>query len=203
MSDHYFTHSPSTKEHSVTFTETIRGHEVTVQSSTGVFSSHRLDKGTAVLLDKAPVTSSARVAVDVGCGWGPITIALAHEHPEAQVWGVDVNERSLELAAANTAGYKNVTIRQASSTLKQFQSNGTPIDLLWSNPPIRIGKEALHVLLTDWLSLLSDDGVAYLVVQKNLGADSLSSWLNSAGFVSSKYASSKGFRLLEVTKAHT
>ncbi|MFC5280574.1 class I SAM-dependent methyltransferase [Arcanobacterium canis] len=201
MSDHYFTHSPSAKEQSVTLTEKIRGREVTVQSSSGVFSSHRLDKGTAVLLEKVPLTGSARVAVDVGCGWGPITIALAHEHPEAQVWGVDVNKRSLELAAANTAEYKNVTIGQASSILEKFQSNATPIDLLWSNPPIRIGKEALHTLLTDWLSLLSDDGVAYLVVQKNLGADSLSAWLNSVGFASSKYASSKGFRLLEVTKA--
>ncbi|MDP9800270.1 16S rRNA G1207 methylase RsmC [Arcanobacterium wilhelmae] len=200
MSDHYFSHSPEAPERATTFTVNIRGRDVEVHSSSGVFSSHRLDKGTAVLLDKAPETGAARVALDVGCGWGPITIALASEHPEAEVWGVDVNERSLELARVNTQAYENVTIGEASATLKELRAKGIEVDLLWSNPPIRIGKEALHSLLMDWLSLLAADGVAYLVVQKNLGADSLSSWLNAQGFVSVKYGSSKGFRVLEVRK---
>ncbi|MCW1069407.1 class I SAM-dependent methyltransferase, partial [Streptococcus anginosus] len=70
------------------------------------------------------------------------------------------------------------------------------IRLLWSNPPIRIGKAALHELLTTWLGRLSEDGEAYLVVQKNLGADSLASWLVNEGYQCEKIGSSKGFRVL-------
>lgn len=71
------------------------------------------------------------------------------------------------------------------------------VSLIWSNPPVRIGKEALHELLVSWLSVLTDDGVAYLVVQKNLGADSLQKWLHGQGFSCEKLASAKGFRILE------
>ena len=77
-------------------------------------------------------------------------------------------------------------------------------DLIWSNPPIRIGKEALHELLMAWLPRLNAGGAAYLVVQKNLGSDSLIPWLATQlgdGYEVSKYASAKGFRVIEVMKA--
>ena len=73
-------------------------------------------------------------------------------------------------------------------------------DEIWSNPPIRIGKAALHEMLLTWFDHLTDAGVAHLVVGKNLGADSLARWLNEQGWPTQRVASSKGFRVLDVRR---
>lgn len=202
VTDHYFSPEPSSDSATRTFSVSIRGTEVDVTTDAGLFSHAGLDKGTAVLLHKAPESDLVpdALCVDLGCGWGPLTIALAEEHTDARILAVDVNARALDITRSNTASYSNVSVEDASSALARLRSSGERIDLLWSNPPIRIGKEGLHELLSSWLALLADDGVAYLVVQRNLGSDSLSAWLNSQGFESSKYGSSKGFRVLEVRR---
>lgn len=199
MSQHYFTESPEAKDVRSERTVTIQGHEFAVTTAQGVFSHDRLDKGTAVFLDKVPAPELApgSVAVDLGCGWGPITLALASAAPDASVWAIDVNERSRELTALNASRH-GLTIRAASPE-DALSEIGT-IDLLWSNPPIRIGKNELHELLHTWIGRLSTTGVAYMVVQKNLGADSLATWMRAQGWTCEKIGSSKGFRILEVRK---
>lgn len=213
MSEHYFTAQPSSeaREHEVRYR--ARGVDYAVSAPDGVFSAQQLDRGTAVLLDKAPRTalpeltgdaSAQPLCVDVGCGWGPITFALAHEHPHATVLGVDVNERALEAARRNTVRLgltQHVVISDARTAVEQLRTDGKHADLIWSNPPIRIGKASLHKLLTTWLELLRPGtGEAYWVVQKNLGADSLVDWLNTQGFPSEKLGSSKGFRIIKSTR---
>lgn len=225
--DHYFSTSPSA---SAAITERrvhLQGVEYTVATQPGVFAHERVDKGTAVLLDKVPFPEIApgELAVDIGCGWGPITIALAaavrDSLPEAaegsvdngggadsgtvEVWGIDVNERSRELTENNLrrAGlWETPGIASAVYTpTEAFETLGErKVSLIWSNPPVRIGKAALHELLVSWLSILADNGVAYLVVQKNLGADSLQKWLQGQGFSCEKLASAKGFRVLDVRR---
>ena len=125
---------------------------------------------------------------------------MALESPEASVWAVDVNSRAVALTARNASLNEadNVQALHAEEALKIVAAQRVTFDVIWSNPPSRIGKKALHELLTTWLSLLSHDGVAYLVVQKNLGADSLTSWLCDQGFPSEKIASKKGYRIIEV-----
>ena len=71
---------------------------------------------------------------------------------------------------------------------------------IWSNPPIRVGKEELHALLDRWLGRLTDDGVAWLVVSRNLGADSLHRWLVERGWSAVRHASQKGYRVLRVNR---
>lgn len=198
MSEHYFTASPSTPAQEQTLSLSIRGHEHRVTTSSGVFSSSRLDKGTQVLLDHVPTPPQAGTFLDLGCGWGPITLALADAAPEAQVLAVDVNERSLELTARNAAAAGHAQIRaiEAEAALAELRDSGQQLDLIWSNPPVRIGKEALHELLRAWLALLALSGEAWLVVGKNLGADSLARWLTDQGYDVERAASSKGFRVL-------
>ena len=204
MSEHYFTVFPAVEAEERTHRFSIRGVEHTVVTASGVFSADRLDKGTQVLLDHVPDPPETGSFLDLGCGWGPITLALADAAPGATVLAVDVNERSLALTARNaeTAGLDNVRTSPAEALLTELRESSRTVDLIWSNPPVRIGKEALHTLLLDWLPLLSDDGEAWLVVLKNLGADSLAAWLRDQGWDVSRMASSKGFRVLRVRRRH-
>jgi 16S rRNA G1207 methylase RsmC len=198
--DHYFTAEPATPEERRTIEVTLEGRRFTLSTARGVYSPDRLDPGTSVLLAGAPDPSRTGDLLDLGCGWGPIAITLALRSPAAGVWGVDVNRRSLDLARTNAAaaGVDNATF---------CEPDEVPADLrfatIWSNPPIHVGKAALHALLERWLPRLAADGVAHLVVQKHLGSDSLQKWVNEQdwGLTCTRLSSAKAFRILEVQRA--
>lgn len=197
-SEHYFSQAPGSDYKPKEIKVTINGQEVIVTTAGGVFSPDHIDQGTNVLLahlDEAPAGGDI---LDIGCGWGPIALSLASHSPKATVWAVDVNERSLELTAANAKrlGLKNI---------KCVKPDEVPADLLfsgiWSNPPIRVGKDVLHEILLTWLPRLKNDAEGYLVVQKNLGADSLHRWLEAElpeNFSTIRVDTAKSFRVLRV-----
>lgn len=196
--EQYFTASPSSRDIRHDMTVTLRDHEAHVTTSNGVFSTHRVDLGTSVLLKQAPIPPAHGNFLDMGCGWGAIALALALESPQAQVYAIDINERAIELTQENAQANHCPNIH--AGTAQDVPADIT-FDVIWSNPPIRIGKDALHALLMTWLPRLSPDGDAYLVVQRNLGSDSLMRWLADAlgsDYTVSKYASSKGYRVIEV-----
>ncbi|WP_100447092.1 class I SAM-dependent methyltransferase [Glycomyces xiaoerkulensis] len=193
--EHYFSERPAVgdRERVVEFELDGVGYELT--ASTGVFSGTRLDPGTSVLLRKVVPPDAAGVFLDLGCGYGPISAVLARR-PDAEVWAVDVNRRALELTRRNTdrsPGTVHVATPREVPEAVRF-------DEIWSNPPIKVGKAALHELLATWLPRLTDDGVAWLVVSKHLGADSLSRWLADRDWSVEKHASAKGFRILRVSR---
>ncbi|MDR0837306.1 MAG: methyltransferase [Propionibacteriaceae bacterium] len=152
--------------------------------------------GTLATGANSAATSAPRF-LDLGCGYGPIAIALATECPWARIDAVDTNERALELTRRNAAAH-GVADRVRCFTPDEADS-ATTYDEIWSNPPIRIGKEALHELLLTWLARLTPTGTATLVVNKNLGADSLQSWLETQSYPTQRLGSAKGFRVLRVT----
>ncbi len=167
----------------------------------GVFAGEAVDRGTRYLLLEGPdPLASATELLDLGCGYGPIALTLAARHPGARVWAVDVNPRARDLCRANADanGLDNVTVAAPEEV-----PDGIRFDACWSNPPIRIGKDALHGLLAHWLDRLADDGRAHLVVQRHLGADSLARWLDEQGWATTRRASRKGYRLLDVAARPT
>ncbi len=201
--EQYFSANPNSLDLRRTLHVDLRGHEVSVQVSNGVFSSSKLDLGTAVLLKHAPQPPENGRFFDIGCGWGAISLALGFESPNAQIYAVDVNERALDLTDINAknAGLNNIHTYLVEDALKEDELKD--IDLIWSNPPIRVGKDILHNILLTWLPRLKVGGAAYLVVQKNLGSDSLIPWLSKnlgEDFSVEKYASSKGYRIIEVLR---
>lgn len=178
----------------------IWGREYSLLSAPGVFSAHRLDLGTSVLFrETTPPPAEARRLLDLGCGFGPIAIALADQCPAATVDAVDVNDLALELTSQNAARMGFADRVQAMRPKSVPEAHD--YDEIWSNPPIRVGKEALHELLLTWLPRLKADGIAWLVVGKNLGADSLQSWLGEQGWPAERVASAKGFRVLRVARS--
>ena len=205
--DHYFTARPSSPDERREIGATLAGIGVEVETAPGVFSSSRIDLGTSVLLRTVPPPPAGDV-LDLGCGWGPIALTMALLQPRARVWAVDVNERALDLVRRNAA--RVATVAPAAEVIAATPDD-VPDDLMfdaiWSNPPVRIGKDALHALLARWLPRLSPGAEAHLVVQRNLGSDSLARWLaeqrDDAGRAwgeVEKVASAKGFRVLRVRR---
>ncbi len=198
MDDHYFTADPAVAFKRAPVTATVWGRELQLTSGSGVFAQGRLDVGTAILFRETE-PPSARTYLDLGCGYGVIGLALAVTVPGSRVWAVDVNERAVLLANENAEAL-GVEDRYTAVTPDRVPPD-LAVDEIWSNPPIRIGKQALHELLLTWLPRLAPDGRAVMVVGKNLGADSLQRWLGEQGFPTERLASAKGFRVLETRKS--
>ncbi len=194
---HYFTAEPVGAEHLQTLDVTLAGHRVQVFTAGGIFSPDGVDKGTTILLKHAPLPPTHGTFLDLGCGWGPIALTLALHSPEAVIYAIDINRRAMDLARRNaeTLGCSRVVVGEPAEIAGDLR-----FDLIWSNPAIRIGKLALHEMLLAWLPRLAPGGSAYLVVSKNLGADSLQTWIagQDPRWEVQRYASDKGFRVLRV-----
>lgn len=194
--EHYFSATPNSSFKPKEITIEIGGRPVSMLTAGGTFSPGQLDSGTSVLLEHIEEAPRGGDVLDIGCGWGPITIAIAMQSPKATIWAIDVNERSLELTRMNAERLQLTNVRVC-------KPEDVPQDLLftgiWSNPPIRVGKEQLHGILKTWLPRLKPKGAAYLVVQKNLGADSLHRWLEAempSGFTTERIDTAKTYRVL-------
>ena len=200
-SAHYFSASPAGPFTRKPLTVELAGETRRLQTSSGIFSPDGIDKGTAVLLAEVPAPAPAGNLLDIGCGWGPIALTMALRSPHSRVYAVDVNERCVTLTNENAAalGLSNVAASTPDAVDPEVR-----FDTIWSNPPIRIGKDELHSLLKLWLPRLAPGGTAWLVVQKNLGSDSLQRWLAAEldnSFSVSRESTSKSFRILKVRKA--
>jgi 16S rRNA (guanine1207-N2)-methyltransferase len=193
----YFEPTPDTASQPAEVRLDLADFSLRLTTDRGVFSHGAIDTGTRLLLQEAPAPGPITTALDLGCGTGAIACTLARRAPGATVWAVDVNERARALTGANAAanGCGNVRV----SAPDEVPAD-TAFDLIWSNPPIRIGKPALHELLTRWLTRLAPTGIAVLVVQKHLGADSLATWIGTQDFTVERLTSRQNFRLLQVRR---
>lgn len=207
-SSQYFAREPDVGSDEVDTTLSLADLDLRFTTDRGVFSHGGIDAGTRLLLQEAPSPTADMTAIcDLGCGFGPIAVTLARRAPSVTVWAVDVNERAVALAA------RNAVTNGCSVHAVVVDDDGTAVagdtadvsilptvhfDAIWSNPPIRIGKPALHRLLANWLDRLRPDGSAWLVVHKHLGADSLQRWLDERGHATDRLCSRAGYRILEV-----
>lgn len=204
MNEHYFSAAPTGEERRRRIDVQLAGEVFKLETAASIFSPDGVDRGTEVLLDAVPGPPQRGHFLDIGSGWGPIALTLGMLAPIADITAVEVNERAAELTARNAKhlGLSNITVKRPDEVAEV-----TRFDLIWSNPPIRIGKEALHELLIRWLPTLNPGGAAWLVVAKKLGADSLMPWIDkmlqekSPGqFIVRRAATNKGFRVLHIER---
>ena len=171
------------------------GKERLLVSDCGVFSSSGLDKGTSLLLSSTPAPAPFSNVLDLGSGWGPISLDLALKSPLCKIWAVEINERAKDLCKKNAQrlGIKNIRVVEKGESTPDF-------DFIYSNPPVRIGKEAMRSLIASWMERLKEGGKAYMVVNRHLGSDSLMAWMKEEGWKAEKIKSSKGYRVIEVCR---
>ena len=195
MGQQYFAARPDARSDEGTVRVRLPDLDLELTTDRGVFAGRRLDAGTDTLLRRGEQIVPDSAVLDLGCGYGPIAVVLARRNPDAVVWAVDVNERARDLCARNTRdiGLANVWVAAPDDVPDDVR-----FAAIWSNPPIRIGKVALHALLLRWLARLTPGGTAHLVVHKHLGSDSLARWLAEQGFTVVRRASHQGYRLLDV-----
>ena len=198
-SGQYFEAEPTAASAPRTVAVNVAGLQLEFATDSGVFSPDRLDPGTRLLLLEAPpLAADERRVLDLGSGWGPIACVIGLLSPAAEVLAVDVNERAMRLAERNAAanGAHNVTVARPEDVDPTLR-----FDRILCNPPIRIGKPALHELLGTWLDRLTPGGRAHLVVHRHLGSDSLARWLAQRGHPVDRLVSRAGYRILEIRSA--
>ena len=199
-SDHYFSASPSSAENQRRISVTLAGRSGDVTTAGGVFSPAHVDGGTAVLLSNTPPPPPGGHLLDLGCGWGPIALSLAVQSPHSTVWAVDVNERALDLVRLNAQAWG---LDNINAVLPEDVPSAVTFRTIRSNPPIRVGKNELHGLLQRWLPRLEERSDTWLVVQRNLGSDSLQRWIAATfddGYSVMRSATARGFRVLKVRR---
>jgi 16S rRNA (guanine1207-N2)-methyltransferase len=193
--EHYFSAEPTVKSKPAQARLTLPDLSLDLVTDRGVFAHAQVDRGTELLLRTVPPPPTTGDFLDLGCGYGPIAIAMALRAPAARVWAVDVNHRALELCERNA-------VAAGASNLIVAGPDDVPTELsfarIYSNPPVRLGKQPLYGLLDAWLQRLAHEGVADLVVLRHLGADSLAAWLDERGFNVERLRSKQGYRILEV-----
>jgi 16S rRNA G1207 methylase RsmC len=199
-SEHYFSADPGSELRLRRITVRLGGQDREVTTSNGIFSPDHIDQGTEVLLRYAPAPPASGDLLDLGCGWGPIALTLALESPGAPVWAVDVKDRALDIVRRNAA---ELCLETVEAERPEELPDGIEFATIWSNPPIRVGKAELHSMLQKWLPRLAPGADSYLVVQRNLGSDSLQRWMETEfadRLAVAREAISKGFRVLKVTR---
>lgn len=195
--DHYFTADPKVASRPRTIQLALPDRTIELDTDRGVFAHGHVDFGTDLLLRSLPLPPRGEL-IDVGCGYGAIAVTVALRCPDARVWAVDVNRRALDLCARNAerAGAGNLVPVEPDAV-----PDGIRFAAMYSNPPVRLGKTALHELLLRWIGRLEAGATATLVVQRHLGADSLAAWLAGLGHGVERVRSKGGYRILEVHAA--
>lgn len=198
--DHYFSAKPDSDFVLKKIEATLAGQRHHLTTSGGIFSPNRIDDGTNALLAEVSPPPKEGNLLDIGCGWGPLALTQALLSPLATIWAVDVNERALNVVRMNAEqlGLPNLVAARPEEIPADLR-----FDAIWSNPPIRVGKKELHALMEQWIPRLKEESAAWLVVQRNLGADSLHRWLE-ATFTEhreiSRIATHKGYRIIKITR---
>ena len=168
MTEHYYTSAPTSEHEERHFNHVFAGRVLRFQTDAGVFSKQHIDPGSELLCKALPADLSGRV-LDMGCGWGAMTILTLTKCPGCEITMADVNERALELAKENVAANR----MQAKALISDgFASIEGEFEAVITNPPIRAGKAVIYKMFEDAKAHLVPGGRLYLVIRKQQGAPS-------------------------------
>lgn len=175
MPEHYYTSTPTSAHEARSFRAVFAGRVLAFDTDAGVFSKQHVDPGSELLCGALPEELSGDV-LDMGCGWGAMTVLTLARFPKLNVTMADVNERALSLAVANVE--KNHM--QARAVLSDgFERIEGVFDAVITNPPIRAGKAVIYKMFEDAKAYLKPGGMLVLVIRKQQGAPSALKFLKT------------------------
>ena len=173
MADHYYTAVPQSDHEARSFSCVFGGRTLCFDTDAGVFSKQHVDPGSELLCRCLPDAMQGDV-LDMGCGWGAMTVLTLAAHPDVRMTMADVNERALALAEHNVQ--RNGM--QARAVLSDgFEKIEGMFDAVITNPPIRAGKKVIYRIFEDAKAHLKPGGALYLVIRKQQGAPSALTFL--------------------------
>jgi ribosomal protein L11 methyltransferase (prmA) len=173
--NHYFSEKPEIKSEKKIIKYTIQNKKFEFITDNGVFSKSKVDFGTDLMLNEflkknRNLKSEGIKILDIGCGYGVVSVILKSFYPEASVTLSDVNERALELSEENLKKYNINGYEIIKSNV--FEKIEGKFDMILSNPPIRAGKDTIFKIYTEAYEHLNKDGEFYCVIQTKHGAKS-------------------------------
>ena len=168
MAEHYYTNNPTSEHEERSFRAVFAGRVLAFDTDAGVFSKQHVDPGSELLCKALPDTLSGRV-LDMGCGWGAMTIMTLARFPKVQMTMADVNERALGLAVSNVEKNRMTAKPVLSDGFEKIEGE---FDAVITNPPIRAGKAVIYKMFEDAKAHLREGGSLYLVIRKQQGAPS-------------------------------
>lgn len=202
MSNHYFTKNPETESKETSWTFPLRGREFRFISDSGVFSKRTVDFGSRLLIESFRLNEEvAGDILDVGCGYGPMGLALAHAYPTRLVEMVDVNERAMSLARRNAEANNIRNVKVYESNTYDQVPEGRQFAAIVSNPPIRAGKQVVHRILSEAHTHLLPGGTLTVVIQKKQGAPSAEQKMLDVFGNVEIIARDKGYWIIQSVKA--
>lgn len=202
MSNHYYTKNPETESKETSWTFPLRDREFRFISDSGVFSKKTVDFGSRLLIESFQLNEEvAGDILDVGCGYGPMGLALAHAYPARLVEMVDVNERALSLARRNAEANNIRNVKVYESNTYDQVPEGRQFAAIVSNPPIRAGKQVVHRILSEAHTHLLLGGTLTVVIQKKQGAPSAEQKMLDVFGNVEVIARDKGYWIIQSVKA--
>ncbi len=194
---HYFKNDPNLKSDIKEIEIEILNNSFFFLVDHGVFSKKRLDFGTKVLIESVDIKDDKHTVIDMGCGYGPISIAMAYKYPNKAIFAYDINRRAVDLTRRN-AWKNNVKIEVFESNL--FENVKVNADVIITNPPIRTGKENIFKLYQDAYDNLNVNGDLYVVIRMQQGAESTKKKLEEIFANITTLYGKKGYRVYKCTK---
>ncbi|MFZ0891280.1 MAG: methyltransferase [Thermoplasmata archaeon] len=196
---HYFAERPRARSarHELRFL--YRGELLTFLVDAGIFASHGLDPGTALLIENLEVRPTDQV-LDLGCGWGAIGIAAAKSAPQGHVLLTDVNRRAVGLARSNIArnGIENADARVGPLYRPVREER---FDVIATNPPYHVGRAAILQILEGAPGFLRPGGRLVIVGKGSQGVRFYQAWLMEHWLGPVEVLGRRsGYRVLSATK---
>jgi len=196
MNEHYYTRTPVSAHHDRLIETTLLGRQMRFHTDAGVFSRDDVDPGSRLLIESAGPISGR--ALDMGCGWGPVGLALALDNPDAEFVMADVNERAVDLSERNRRA--NGVINAEVILSDGFSSVEGTFDHILTNPPIRAGKQVIYGMFRDAFRRLNAGGLLSVVIRKQQGAPSAKKFLEEVFGNCETVAKSGGYWILRCRK---
>lgn len=202
MSNQYFDNNLELAHQEKMIKFSVGNKHLELETDNGVFSKNQVDFGSKVLIEtfiKTINTSVQGMAVELGSGYGPISLAIANEYPNINVIGIEVNQRAFLLSQKNANKNKidNVQFIEGDAIDVQIDSLS---DFVITNPPIRAGKAVVHAFVEKAFGLLKKDGQLWVVIQKKQGAPSMEKRMDELFGNVEKMTQEKGYWILRSIK---